>query len=107
MGDPAGRKGVKGLWLAGHKEVPRGLRTGDLGDTADAAGDRGRPASRAGTPGRNRESGSATDLYFFSWDAAPLTGQSREGRTVCGCLWVFEGTLRFLRATFRHYSKPV
>ena len=47
--DIAGRKGVKGLLLAGHKKVLHGsgLRTGDPGDTADGAGNRGRPASQA------------------------------------------------------------
>ena len=45
--DAAGRKGVKGLLLVGHEEVPCGfgLRTGDRGDTADGAGNRGRPVS--------------------------------------------------------------
>ena len=46
--DAAGRKGVKGLLLVGHEKVPRGfgLTTGDhSGDTADGAGNRGRPAS--------------------------------------------------------------
>ena len=40
MRDHEGRKRVKGLWLAGHEEVPLsfGLKTGDLGDTADGAG---------------------------------------------------------------------
>ena len=39
--DTTGRKGVKGLLLVGHEEVPCGfgLRTGDLGgETADGAG---------------------------------------------------------------------
>ena len=38
-GDTAGRKGVKGLLLAGKQKVPCGfgLRTGDSGDTADGA----------------------------------------------------------------------
>ena len=41
--DTAGRRGVKGLWLVGQEKMPRGfgLRTGDLGDTADGAGNRG------------------------------------------------------------------
>ena len=48
MRDHAGRKGVEGLLLVGHEKVPRGfeLRTGYLGsDTADGAGNHGRPAS--------------------------------------------------------------
>ena len=46
MPEYAGRTGEKGLSLVGHEEVPRGfgLRTGDCGDTADGAGDCGRPA---------------------------------------------------------------
>ena len=47
MRDHVGRKGVKGLSLVGHEKLPRGfgLRTGDHGgDTADGAGDNGRPA---------------------------------------------------------------
>ena len=38
--DTAGRKGVKGLLLVGHEEVPCGseLRIGDPGDRADVAG---------------------------------------------------------------------
>ena len=45
--DTAGRKGVKGLLLVGHEEVPCGfgLRTRDPSDTADGVGNRGRPAS--------------------------------------------------------------
>ena len=41
-----GRKGVKGLLLVGHEEVPCGfgLRTGDCGNTANGAGDCGRTA---------------------------------------------------------------
>ena len=41
-----GRKGVKGLSLVGHDEVPHGfgLRTRDHSVTADGAGDFGRPA---------------------------------------------------------------
>ena len=41
-----GKEGVQGLSLASHEEVPRGfgLRTGDRSDTADGAGNRGRPA---------------------------------------------------------------
>ena len=42
---PYRSRGVKGLLLAGHEEVPHGfgLRTGDLGDTAVGAGNHGRP----------------------------------------------------------------
>ena len=43
------RKGVKGFSLVGHEKVPRGfgLRTRDPSDTADGAGNCGRPASQA------------------------------------------------------------
>ena len=36
---------MKGLLLVSHEKVPRGfgLRTGDFGDTADGAGDSGKP----------------------------------------------------------------
>ena len=46
MRDHAGRKGVKGVSLMGHEEVPHcfGLRTGDGWDTVDGARDCGRPA---------------------------------------------------------------
>ena len=45
--DHEARKGVKGLPLVGHEEVLRGfgLRNGDPSDTADGAGDQGKPAS--------------------------------------------------------------
>ena len=55
--DAAGRKGVKGLLLVGHKKAPHGfgLRTGDCGsDTADGAGSRGWQASRARITRKNR-----------------------------------------------------
>ena len=41
------RKGVKGLVLVGQEKVPCGfvLRNGDSGNTADGAGNRGKPAS--------------------------------------------------------------
>ena len=42
-----GRKEVKGLLLVGQEKVPCGfaLRTGDPSNTADSAGNHGRPAS--------------------------------------------------------------
>ena len=45
--DAAGRKGVEGPLLVGHEKVPCGfgLRTGDPDNTADGAGNQGRPAS--------------------------------------------------------------
>ena len=45
-GDTEGMKGVKELLLLGHEKVKWGfrLRTGDAGDTADGAGNQGRPA---------------------------------------------------------------
>ena len=48
--DAAGRKGVKGLSLVGREKVPHvfGLRSGDPSDTADDAGNCGRPASLTG-----------------------------------------------------------
>ena len=46
---------MKGLLLVGQEKVPRrfGLRTGDPGDTADGAGNRGRPTSRTRITGKN------------------------------------------------------
>ena len=70
MQDHAGRKGVKGLSLVGHEEVPRGfgLRTGDSSSNqqhSGGAGDVGDLPSRARITGRNRESNGATHFYFF------------------------------------------
>ena len=46
---------MKRLLLVGQEKVPRGfgLRTGDLGNIADDAGNCGRPASRAQITGKN------------------------------------------------------
>ena len=104
MQDHAGRKGVKGLSLAGPKEVPRGfgLRIGDCGNTADSAVNCGRPAQPSmdcwGEPGEV----SCRLLFFFFWRTAVLIGPfcdgpdwaKGEGRTVCvgGC---FKRTLKF------------
>ena len=54
--DTVGRRGVTGFLLVGHEKVKWGfrLRTGDPGDTADGAGNRGRPASQARITGKNR-----------------------------------------------------
>ena len=63
-----GRKGVRGLSLAGPGKVPRGfgLRTGDCGgDTADGAWNRSRPASGARIAGRNWKPNRGMDFYFF------------------------------------------
>ena len=51
-----GKKGVERLLLVGHEEVPCGfgLRTGDPGDTADGAGNSGRPASQARITRKNQ-----------------------------------------------------
>ena len=51
---------MKGLSLAGHVEVPRGLRTGDHSNTADGSGNLGRPAL---ITGRNREKWAADVLF--------------------------------------------
>ena len=50
MLDHLGRKGLKGISLVAHEEGPRDfqLRTGDYcGNTADGAGDCGRPAQQS------------------------------------------------------------
>ena len=54
--DTAGKKGVKGLLLVARQEKVLcrfGLRTGDPSNTADGAGNRGRPPSRAWITGKN------------------------------------------------------
>ena len=47
---------MKELLLVGYEKVPHGLGlTGDSSNTADGAGNQGRPASRARITGKNRE----------------------------------------------------
>ena len=67
MPDHAGRKGVKALSLVGREGVlcGFGLRTGDHGDTADGAGNHGRPASRARIRGKNQELAEPWTSIFF------------------------------------------
>ena len=84
-----GRKGVKGLLLVGHEKVPCGfrLRTGDPGDTADGAGNHGRPASRAQIIGKRQGYLSHGLLFLFLRYSTP--DWAKEGRKDCVCLWVF------------------
>ena len=53
--DFAGRKGEKGLLLVGHEKVPPrfGLTEDHGGNTADGAGNLGRPTSQLWTTGKN------------------------------------------------------
>ena len=86
--DALGRKGVKGLSLVGQeKKVPRGfgLRTGDPGgSTADGAGNRGRPASRAPITGKNQGGHLSHGLLFlFLRYGSPARAKQRRKDCVC------------------------
>ena len=111
-----GGRGVKGLSLVGHEEAPcgLGLRSEDRGsNSADGAGDHGRPPRRAQMTERNREP-CAVDFCSFpsggryfrmTCSETGLPGQSGKGG-----LCVFVGVLRdfgVLRAKFCHYPEPV
>ena len=103
--DTVERKGVKGLSLVGQEKVPHGfrLRTGDPSDTADGAGNRGRPTSRAQITGKNRGPLEAQTSISF-----PETRYSRLGKGGKEGLCVFVGVLRdfgILMKTLSHYSK--
>ena len=95
MRNHMGSKGVEGLLLVGHEKVPLdfGLRTGDHGssDTADGAGDCGRPASQARITRRNRKSSQAMDFYFFflrySTTGWPDWAKGRRKDYVCLCVF--------------------
>ena len=90
-----GRKGVKGLLLVGHEEVPPGygLRIGDPSDTADGAGNHGRPASRVRITGKNWGLPEPWTSISFPEIRYPRLGKGgKEGLCVCGCfkgLWDF------------------
>ena len=62
-----GKKGVKGLLLASHKEVPCGfgLRTGDHCNTVDGAGNCGRPAQPSTDYWEELGEVSCRLLFFF------------------------------------------
>ena len=83
------RKGVKGLLLVGQEKVKWGfgLRTGDPGDTADGAGNHGRPASRAQIIGKRQGYLSHGLLFLFLRYSNPDRAKGR--RKSCVCLWVF------------------
>ena len=107
-GPCGGKKGWKRLSTAGHEEVPHGfgLRTGDLADTDDGVGNRGRPAQQ-GTDYGEEPGHVGCRLQFFSlfssgrqyfWLACSETGLTRqrgEGRMVC--LWVYLCFLKGVR----------
>ena len=88
----------------GHEEVPCGfgLRTGDPGDTADGAGNQGRPASQAWTTGKNQELPEPqTSIYFLEIWYPCLGKGGKDG------LCVFVGVLKdfgILMKTLSHYS---
>ena len=87
--DVMGRKGVKGSLLVGHEKGPGGfgLRTGDPGDTADGAGNRGGPASRSWITGKSQRLAEPQTSMFFLRYGTP--DRAKEGRKDCVCLWVF------------------
>ena len=96
---------MKGLLLVGHERVQCGfgLRTGDPSDTADGAGNRGRPAPQARVTGEN--SGKLpepqTSISFPEIWYPRLGKERKEG------LYVFMGVLRdfgILMKTLSHYS---
>ena len=87
-----GRKGVKGLLLVSHEKVPHGfgLRTGDQdGDTANGAGNHGRPASGTWITGKNL--GLPEPCTFVSF---PEIWYSRLGKEWKERLCVFVSALR-------------
>ena len=87
--DAVGRKGVKGLLQVGHEKVPCGfgLRTGDPGDTADGAGNRGSSASRAEVTGKSQ--GLPEPRTSISFPEIQYPGLSKAGKEGLVCLWVF------------------
>ena len=98
-----GRKGVKGLLPVGQVKVPHGfgLRTGDPSNTADGAGTRGRPASRARITGKKLGLPEPQTTISFPEIQYPRLGKGGEGRTVCvsGCfkgLWDFNEDIKSL-----------
>ena len=99
-------KGVKGLLLVGHEKVPHGFGlTGDPGDTADGAGNCGKPASQTRITGKNQGLPEPWTSISFPEIWYPRLGKvGKEG------LCVFVGVLRdsgILMKTLNHYSKSV
>ena len=88
-GETLGRKGVKGLLLLGHEEVPCGfgLRTGESGDTADGVRTKGGLPAKLGLLGRTGGHLSHR-LLFLSLRYGTLDW-AKGGRKDCMCLWVF------------------
>ena len=109
--DAVGRTGVKGLLQVGHEKVPCGfgLRTGDPGDTADGAGNRGSSASRAEVTGKSQGLPEPWTSISVPEIRYPWTGQRGEGRTVCMCeysrrLWDFnEDTIKSLLSSLYNF----
>ena len=90
-----GRKGVKGLLLAGQEKVPR---------STDGAGNHGRPASQARITGKNWGLPEPQTSISFPEIWYPRLGKGWEG------LCVFVGVLRdfgILMKTLSHYSKSI
>ena len=94
----------------GHEKVPCGfrLRTGDPGDTADGAGNHGRPASRAQIIGKRQGYLSHGLLFLFLRYSTPDQAKMGEGRTVCVCgcfkgLWNFNEDIKSLLLTLYNF----
>ena len=73
----------------GHEEVPHGfgLRASDCSNTADGAGNHGRPASRAQVTGKDQELPEPQTSIFFS-PRYSSPNWAKGGRKDCVCLWV-------------------
>ena len=84
---------MKALWLVVHEKVQCGfgLRTGDPGDTADGAGNRGRPGMdyyQAWITGKNQRLPEPWTSISFPEIQYSRPGKDG-GRKDCVCLWVF------------------
>ena len=84
---------MKGLLLVGHEKVLRGfgLRTGDRGsDTADGAGNHGRPTSQTQITGKYwGPPEPQTFSIFVKYSTPDWLDWAKRGRKECLCLWVF------------------
>ena len=79
-----------------------GLRTGDPGDTADGAGNHGRPASRARITGKNRGLPEPRTSISFPEIRYPRLGRGR-GKD-CASVAILKN-FSILLKTLSHYSK--
>ena len=79
----------------GHEEVPcgSGLRTGDPGDTADGAGNYGRPASQVRITGKNW--GLPEPQMSISFPEIQYSRLGKAGKEGLCVMWVFKGLWDF------------